>query len=91
MSAAKGSLDISKLRTTLGTIGALTGEDDPAADWSDVIEYQSLEVDAWLQDEQANVDANIDNLKVAMKGTLTQRTNEMDLAGTLTIARASAG
>ena len=62
MSAAKGSLDISKLRTTLGTIGALTGEDDPAADWSDVIEYQSLEVDAWLQDEQANVDANIDSL-----------------------------
>ena len=55
------------------------------------MEYQSLEVDAWLQDEQANVDANIDNLKVAMKGTLTQRTNEMDLAGTLTIARASAG
>lgn len=32
MSAAKGSLNISKLRTTLATISALTGEDDPAAD-----------------------------------------------------------
>ena len=91
MSAAKGSLDISKLRTTLGTIGALTGEDDPAADWSDVIEYQSLEVDAWLQDEQANVDANIVILMVAMQGTLAQSTGEMDLAGTLTITQASAG
>jgi hypothetical protein len=91
MSAAKGSLDISKLRTTLATISALTGEDDPAADWPDVMEYQSLEVDAWLQDEQANVDANIDNLKVAMQGTLAQSTGEMDLAGTLTIAQASAG
>lgn len=91
MSAAKGRLDISKLKTTLTTISAITGEDNPAADWPDAMEYQSLEVDAWLEDEQAKVDANIDNLKIAMQGTLAQSSGEMDLAGTLTIAQASAG
>ena len=48
-------------------------------------------MDAWLQDEQANVDANIVILMVAMQGTLAQSTGEMDLAGTLTITQASAG
>ena len=88
--AANGSVDIQKLKNTVANISVLAGKENPAADWPNVMQYQSLLVNASLQDEQVIADANLDNLHVAMRGTLAQADGALNLEGALTVERADA-
>ncbi len=88
--AANGSVDIQKLKDTVTNISVLAGKENPAADWPNVMGYQNLLVNASLQDEQVVADANLDNLQVAMRGTLAQADSALNLKGTLTVKQATA-
>jgi hypothetical protein len=88
--AANGSVDIQKLKDTVTNISVLAGKENPAADWPNVMGYQNLLVNASLQDEQVVADANLDNLQVAMRGTLAQADSALNLKGTLTVKQANA-
>jgi hypothetical protein len=48
--------------------------------------YQTLNVDASMLNEQVDLQAHLDNMMFAMKGTLEQDTAQIDLSGTVTIA-----
>jgi hypothetical protein len=88
--AANGSVDIQKLKNTVTNISVLAGKENPATDWPNVMGYQNLLVNASLQDEQVVADANLDNLQVAMRGTLAQADSALNLKGTLTVKQANA-
>ena len=88
--AANGSVDIQKLKNTVANISVLAGKENPAADWPNAMQYQSLLVNASLQDEQVIADANLDNLHVAMRGTLAQADGALNLQGALTVEQATA-
>ena len=90
LQAANGSVNIQKLKETVTSISALAGKENPAANWPNVMQYQRLLVNASLQDEQVVADANLDNLDVAMRGTLAQADSTLNLKGTLTVQRATA-
>ena len=90
LQAANGSVNIQKLKETVTSISALAGKENPAANWPSVMQYQRLLVNASLQDEQVVADANLDNLDVAMRGTLAQADSVLNLKGTLTVQRATA-
>ena len=90
LQAANGSVNIQKLKETVTSISALAGKENPAANWPNVMQYQRLLVNASLQDEQVVADANLDNLDVAMRGTLAQADRVLNLKGTLTVRRATA-
>ena len=90
LQAANGSVNIQKLKETVTSISALAGKENPAANWPSVMQYQRLLVNASLQDEQMVADANLDNLDVAMRGTLAQADSVLNLKGTLTVQRATA-
>ena len=90
LQAANGSVNIQKLKETVTSISALAGKENPAANWPNVMQYQRLLVNASLQDEQMVADANLDNLDVAMRGTLAQADSVLNLKGTLTVQRATA-
>ena len=90
LQAANGSVNIQKLKETVTSISALAGKENPAANWPNVMQYQRLLVNASLQDEQVVADANLDNLDVAMRGTLAQADSVLNLKGTLTVQRANA-
>ena len=90
LQAANGSVNIQKLKETITSISALAGKENPAANWPNVMQYQRLLVNASLQDEQMVADANLDNLDVAMRGTLAQADSVLNLKGTLTVQRATA-
>ena len=89
LQAANGSVNIQKLKETVTSISALAGKENPAANWPNVMQYQRLLVNASLQDEQMVADANLDNLDVAMRGTLAQADSVLNLKGTLTVQRAT--
>lgn len=86
--AEKGSIDIQKLKETVAVISALIGQENYAAGWPDVMQYQQLAVNGSLQNGRVNLYGTLDNLAVAMAGTLEQSTGELDLSGDLTIAEA---
>ena len=88
--AANGSVDIEKLKNTVANISVLAGRENPAAEWPNVMQYQSLLVNASLQDEQVIAEANLDNLHVAMRGTLAKAGGALNLDGALTVKRANA-
>ena len=88
--AANGSVDIQKLKNTVTNISVLAGKENRAAEWPNVMQYQSLLVNASLQDEQVIAEANLDNLHVAMRGTLSQVDGALNLEGALTVERANA-
>lgn len=88
--AANGSVDIQKLKNTVANISVLAGKENRAAEWPNVMQYQSLLVNASLQDEQVIAEANLDNLHVAMRGTLAQEDGALNLEGALTVERANA-
>ena len=90
LQAANGSVNIQKLKETVTSISALAGKENPAANWPNVMQYQRLLVNASLQDEQVVADANLDNLDVAMRGTLAHANSVLNLKGTLTVQRATA-
>ena len=90
LQAANGSVNIQKLKETVTSISALAGKENPAANWPNVMQYQRLLVNASLQDEQMVADANLDNLDVAMRGTLAQADSTLTLKGPLTVQRATA-
>ncbi len=90
LQAANGSVDIQKLKETVTSISALAGKENPAANWPNVMQYQRLLVNASLQDEQVVADASLDNLDVAMRGTLAQADSALNLKGTLTVKQATA-
>ena len=90
LQAANGSVNIQKLKETVTSISALAGKENPAANWPNVMQYQRLLVNASLQDEQVVADANLDNLQVAMRGTLAQADSALNLKGTLTVKQATA-
>ena len=90
LQAANGSVNIQKLKETVTSISALAGKENPAANWPNVMQYHRLLVNASLQDEQMVADANLDNLDVAMRGTLAQADSVLNLKGTLTVQRATA-
>ena len=90
LQAANGSVNIQKLKETVTSISALAGKENPAANWPNVMQYQRLLVNASLQDEQVVADANLDNLDVAMRGTLAQADSVLNLKGTVTVQRATA-
>ena len=90
LQAANGSVNIQKLKETVTSISALAGKENPAANWPNVMQYQRLLVNASLQDEQVVADASLDNLDVAMRGTLAQADSVLNLKGTLTVQRATA-
>ena len=90
LQAANGSVNIQKLKETVTSISALAGKENPAANWPNVMQYERLLVNASLQDEQMVADANLDNLDVAMRGTLAQADSVLNLKGTLTVQRATA-
>ena len=90
LQAANGSVNIQKLKETVTSISALAGKENPAANWPNVMQYQRLLVNASLQDEQVVADANLDNLDVAMRGTLAQADSALNLKGTLTVKQATA-
>ncbi len=89
MLAEKGSVDIEKLKATITAISTLTGKENPAADWPDRMQYQTLEVNASLKDEQVALTADLENIKVVIGGTLDQDDSTIDLKGTLAISEAS--
>ena len=89
LQAANGSVNIQKLKETVTSISALAGKENPAANWPNVMQYERLLVNASLQDEQMVADANLDNLDVAMRGTLAQADSVLNLKGTLTVQRAN--
>ena len=88
--AANGSVDIQKLKNTVANISVLAGKENRAAEWPNVMQYQSLLVNASLQDEQVIAEANLDNLHVAMRGTLSQVDGALNLEGALTVEQANA-
>ena len=88
--AANGSVDIQKLKNTVANISVLAGKENRAAEWPNVMQYQSLLVNASLQDEQVIAEANLDNLHVAMRGTLAQVDGALNLEGALTVERGNA-
>ena len=88
--AANGSINIQKFKETVTSISALAGKENPAANWPNVMQYQRLLITASLQDERVVADANLDNLDVAMRGTLAQADSVLNLKGTLTVQRATA-
>ena len=90
LQAANGSVNIQKLKETVTSISALAGKENPAANWPNVMQYQRLLVNASLQDEQVVADASLDNLDVAMRGTLAQADSALNLKGTLTVKQATA-
>ncbi len=87
--AEKGSVDIQKLKETVTVISALINQENYAAGWPDVMQYQQLAVNGSLQNGRVNLYGTLDNLAVAMAGTLEQSTGELDLSGDLTIAEAA--
>ena len=87
--AEGGNVDISKLKQTISTISVMGGKSDPTREWPDAMGYQTLNVDASIFNEQVNLQANLDNVTLAMKGTLKQDTAQIDLKGTVTIAQAT--
>ena len=89
LQAANGSVNIQKLKETVTSISALAGKENPAANWPNVMQYQSLLVNASLQDEQVIAEANLDNLHVAMRGTLARVDGALNLEGALTVERAN--
>ena len=90
LQAANGSVNIQKLKETVTSISALAGKENPAANWPNVMQYQRLLVNASLQDEQVVADASLDNLDVAMRGTLAHADSVLNLKGTLTVQKATA-
>ena len=90
LQAANGSINIQKFKETVTSISALAGKENPAANWPNVMQYQRLLITASLQDERVVADANLDNLDVAMRGTLAQADSVLNLKGTLTVQRATA-
>ena len=90
LQAANGSINIQKLKETVTGISALAGKENPAANWPNVMHYQRLLVNASLQNERMVIDANLDNLDVAVRGTLAQADSALNLKGTLTVQRATA-
>ena len=90
LQAANGSINIQKFKETVTSISALAGKENPAANWPNVMQYQRLLITASLQDERVVVDANLDNLDVAMRGTLAQADSVLNLKGNLTVQRATA-
>jgi hypothetical protein len=88
--AANGSVDIQKLKNTVANISVLAGKENRAAEWPNVMQYQSLLVNASLQDEQVIAEANLDNIHVAMRGTLAQVDGALNLEGALTVERGNA-
>ena len=90
LQAANGSVNIQKLKETVTSISALAGKENPAANWPNVMYYQRLLVNASLQDERMVIDANLDNLDVAIRGTLAQADSALNLKGTLTVQGATA-
>ena len=87
--AEGGKVDISKLKETISTISVMGGKQDPTGDWPDAMGYQTLNIDASLLNEQVEMQAQLDNMMFAMKGTLEQDTAQIDLDGTVTIAKAT--
>ena len=51
--------------------------------------YQTLKVDASMLNEQVDMQGQLDNMIFALKGTLEQDTNQIDISGTVTIAKAT--
>ena len=90
LQAANGSVNIQKLKETVTSISALAGKENPAANWPSVMQYQRLLVNASLQDEQVVADVSLDNLDVAMRGTLAHADSGLNLKGTLTVQKATA-
>ncbi len=90
LQAANGSVNIQKLKETVTSISALAGKENPAANWPNVMQYQRLLVNASLQDEQVVAHASLDNLDVAMRGTLAHADSVLNIKGTLTVQKATA-
>ena len=90
LQAANGSVNIQKLKETVTSISALAGKENPAANWPNVMQYQRLLVNASLQDEQVVAHASLDNLDVAMRGTLAHADSMLNIKGTLTVQKANA-
>ena len=90
LQAANGSVNIQKLKETVTSISALAGKENPAANWPNVMQYQRLFVNASLQDEQVVAHASLDNLDVAMRGTLAHADSVLNIKGTLTVQKATA-
>ncbi len=90
LQAANGSVNIQKLKETVTSISALAGKENPAANWPNVMQYQRLLVNASLQDEQVVAHASLDNLDVAMRGTLAHTDSVLNIKGTLTVQKATA-
>ena len=90
LQASNGSINIQKFKETVTSISALAGKENPAANWPNVMQYQRLLITASLQDERVVADANLDNLDVAMRGTLAQADSVLNLKGTLTVRKATA-
>ena len=90
LQAANGSVNIQKLKETVTSISALAGKENPAANWPNVMQYQRLLVNASLQDEQVVAHASLDNLGVAMRGTLAHADSVLNIKGTLTVQKATA-
>ena len=90
LQAANGSVNIQKLKETVTSISALAGKENPAANWPNVMQYQRLLVNASLRDEQVVAHASLDNLDVAMRGTLAHADSVLNIKGTLTVQKATA-
>ena len=90
LQAANGSVNIQKLKETVTSISALAGKENPAANWPNVMQYQGLLVNASLQDEQVVAHASLENLDVAMRGTLAHADSVLNIKGTLTVQKATA-
>ena len=90
LQAANGSVNIQKLKETVTSISALAGKENPAANWPNVMQYQRLLVNASLQDEQVVAHASLDNIDVAMRGTLAHADSVLNIKGTLTVQKATA-
>ncbi|MEC8074964.1 MAG: hypothetical protein VX122_02330 [Pseudomonadota bacterium] len=90
LQAANGSVNIQKLKETVTSISALAGKKNPAANWPNVMQYQRLLVNASLQDEQVVAHASLDNLDVAMRGTLAHADSVLNIKGTLTVQKTTA-
>ena len=88
LQAAKGSVNIKKLKDTISVMSRLSGQENLVANWPDTMQYQMLSVAASLQNEQVSVDGSLDNLKIVMLGTLDQQDNTLDLTGTVSVGKA---
>lgn len=88
--AENGSVDIRKLKETVAGMSVVIGKGNYAESWPDVMQYQKLAVTGSLQNEQANLDVALDNLKVVIAGIMEQSSGELDMKGSLTIREAEA-